>query len=58
MNDGTNILSKKGELIQFLRAVKEKELLKDEKHVELRKKLDFLLQKCSASEIDKNRRFA
>jgi len=38
--------------------VKEKELLKNEKHVELRKKLDILLQQCSASEIEKNRKFA
>ena len=49
MNDNSDILGKRGELIMFLRKVKENGLLDDDKYFDLRQRLDLLLQKCSAS---------
>ena len=43
MNDGSDMLGKRGELILFLREVREKGMLVGEKHNDLRKKLEDLL---------------
>jgi hypothetical protein len=49
MNENSDMLGKRGELIIFLREVREKGLLDDDKYLDLRQRLDNLLQKCSAS---------